>query len=131
MKRILLSALILIFAGSLWGAEKPVVLLLVDNKMSVLPISVAKDAPKETMEAVKELASYIEKISGTKVNVILNDSINTPAHAIWVGAQPNLEKVFPDLKLNFQYPEEILLTCNGQDAVIIGRDLKIGDKQME
>ena len=131
MKRILLSALILISGATLWSAAKPAELLLVDNKVSVLPISVDKEAPKETLEAVKELASYIEKISGAKVNIILNDSSNTPSHAIWVGAQPKIENSFPNLKLDFQYPEEILLACNGQDAVIIGRDLKISDKQME
>jgi hypothetical protein len=131
MKRILLTAMILTLAGSLWGAEKTLGLLLVDNKVSVLPISVDKNAAKETMEAVKELAGYIQKISGAKVNVILNDSTNAPAHAIWVGAQPKLENAFPNLKFEFQHPEEILLTCNGQDAVIIGRDLKRGDKQME
>ncbi|MEI6423661.1 MAG: hypothetical protein WCP55_15695, partial [Lentisphaerota bacterium] len=131
MKTFLLEVMILTLAVSLWSAEKPVGLLLVDNKVSVLPIAVAKDAPKETMEAVKELASYIQKISGAKVNVILNDSTNAPAHAIWVGAQPKLENSFPNLKFEFPDPEEILLACNGQDAVIIGRDLKIGDKQME
>jgi hypothetical protein len=131
MKIILLSALILISGATLWSAANPSELLLVDNKVSALPISVDKNAAKETIQAVKELADYIQKISGAKVNVILNDSTNAPAHAIWVGAQPKLENAFPNLKFEFQHPEEILLACNGQDAVIIGRDLKRGDKQME
>ena len=76
MKRILLSALILISGATLWSAGKTAELLLVDKKVSVLPISVDKNAPKETMEVVKELAGYIQKISGAKVNVILNDSTN-------------------------------------------------------
>jgi hypothetical protein len=131
MKRVLLTAMILISGTSLWSAATPAELLLVENKVSALAISVDKNAGKETMQAVKELADYIQKISGAKVNVILNDSTNAPAHAIWVGAQPKLENSFPNLKFDFQYPEEILLACNGQDAVIIGRELKIGDKQME
>jgi hypothetical protein len=131
MKRTLLTALILISGATLWSATNPGELLLVDKKASVLPISVDKSASKETMDAVKELAGYIQKISGGKVNIILNDSTNAPAHAIWVGAQPKLEKVFPNLKFDFQHPEEILLACNGRDAVIIGRDRIVGDKQTE
>lgn len=123
--------MILLSGASLWSAAKVEGLLLVEKNVSVLPISVDKDAGKETMAAVKELASYIQKISGAKVNVILNDSTNAPAHAIWVGAQPKQANAFPNLKFDFQYPEEILLACNGQDVVIIGRDRMAGDKQME
>lgn len=58
--------MILILGTSLWSAVKPSEILLVDNKVSVLPISVDKNASKETMDAVNELASYIQKISGAK-----------------------------------------------------------------
>lgn len=131
MKRIFLTAMILISGFSLWCCAKADDLLLVEKNVSRLPISVDKNAPKETIEAVNELASYIQKISGAKVDIILNDSANAPAHAVWVGIQPKIEKVFPDLKFDFQYPEEILFACNGKDVVIAGRDRTIGEKRAE
>jgi hypothetical protein len=131
MKRILLAGLILFSGASLWSATKAEELLLVEKNVSVLPISVDKNASQETMQAAKELASYIQKISGAEVNVILNDSSNTPSHAIWVGIQPKLESVFPDLKFKFENPEEILIACNGKDLVIAGRDIMAGTTQTE
>ena len=101
MKRILLTVMILFSGASLWSATKGEELLLVEKNVSVLPISVDKNASQETMQAAKELASYIQKISGAEVDIILNDSTNTPSHAIWVGVQPKLENVFPDMKFKF------------------------------
>ncbi|MEI6424378.1 MAG: hypothetical protein WCP55_19330 [Lentisphaerota bacterium] len=131
MKRMLTMAMILVSVTPLWGAAKSAEVLLVDNKVSVLPISVDKNAPKETVDAANELAGYIRKISGAKVDIILNDSTNTPAHAIWVGVQPKLENLFPDLKIDFQYPEEILIVSTGKDIVIAGRDKMTGTAQTE
>jgi hypothetical protein len=131
MKRILLTVMILFSGASLWSATKGEELLLVEKNVSVLPISVDKNASQETMQAAKELASYIQKISGAEVDIILNDSTNTPSHAIWVGVQPKLENVFPDMKFKFENPEEILIACNGQDLVIAGRDRMAGDTQTE
>jgi hypothetical protein len=127
----LLTVIVLIVGTSFLGAAKAAELLLVDHKVSVLPISVDRNAPKEILDAAGELAGYLQKISGAKVKVILNASTNAPAHAIWVGAQPKLEAAFPDMKFDFPHPEEILLACNGQDVVIAGRDRTVGDKPVE
>lgn len=131
MKRFLLTAVILFSGASLWSAPGTGELLLVEKNVGRLPIAVDKGAPQETMQAAKELADYIRKISGAKANIILNDSTNAPAHAVWVGAQPKLENAFPNFKFDFQYPEEILMACNGQDVVLIGRDRMAGDRLTE
>lgn len=121
----------LVASASILGADKSAELMLTDNGKSLLSVSVDKSAPEATIQAANELASYIGKVSGAEVKVILNDSTNAPAHAIWVGVQPKIEGVLPNLKLKFENPEEILIACNGKDLVIAGRDRMAGDKQTE
>ncbi|MFN2352605.1 MAG: DUF4838 domain-containing protein, partial [Kiritimatiellia bacterium] len=42
--------------------------------------------------------------------------------AIWVGYQPKLKELFPEIDFDFQHPEEILIACDGKHLVIAGRD---------
>lgn len=128
---VLMALAALISSVALWGGENPRELRLASGGKSLLPISVDKNAAKETLAAAKTLADYIQKISGAKPEIILNDSTNAPERAIWVGLQPKLKKVMPNLKLDFQYPEEILLANDGENVVIVGRDRVAGDKQLE
>ncbi|MFN2352040.1 MAG: DUF4838 domain-containing protein, partial [Kiritimatiellia bacterium] len=46
-----------------------------------------------------------------------------PEHAIWVGCQPVLDKLFPEIDFNFRHPEEILIAANENHLVVAGRDV--------
>ena len=105
--------------GSAEDAHK---LVLVDKGVSLAPIVIFKDAPPYTRRAADELAEYIEKASGAKPNVIEGEPKPIPEHAIWVGYQPILKKLFPRVDLDFKHPEEILIAANANHLVIVGRD---------
>ncbi len=109
------------------GAE----MLVVEKGISKVPIMVASDASEATTEAVQDLVTYIEKISGAKAQVLVEGLAPFPENAIWIGAHPNLDKVFPGANLAFTYPEEILHLCNGQNILIAGRDRIVGTNQIE
>lgn len=97
-------------------------LLLVENGVSRAPIVIFEGAPPMTRRAAEELAEYIEKISGARPEVIEGEPNPIPAHAIWIGYQPVLAKLFPDIDFDFQHPEEILIAANENHLVIAGRD---------
>jgi hypothetical protein len=106
-------------------------LVLVEKGVCRTPIVVASNAPPETLQAVKELGDYIKKISGASPEIVVGNADPTPTNAIWVGAHPKLADLFPKVKLDFQYPEEILYACNGQHVLIVGRDRMGGTNQVE
>ncbi len=97
-------------------------LVLVEEGTSRAPIVVFGGAPPMTRRAADELAEYIEKMSGAKPDVIEGLPDPVPASAIWVGFQPVLNKLFPDLDFNFRHPEEILIAADGKHLVLAGRD---------
>ena len=41
---------------------------------------------------------------------------------MWIGYQPALDELFPDLDFDFKHPEEILIAASGTHVVIAGRD---------
>ena len=98
-------------------------LCLVQEGVSRAPIVIFQDAPPLTRRAADELAEYIEKISGAKPEILEGQPEPIPERAIWVGYQPVLENLFPNLDFDFQHPEEILLAANESHVVIAGRDL--------
>jgi hypothetical protein len=100
------------------GAE----LVLVENGESRMPIVVFADAPPFTRRAADELAEYIEKVSGARPEVLEGQPDPLPDSAIWVGYQPVLDGIFPELDFDFQHPEEILIAANDDQLVIAGRD---------
>jgi len=102
-----------------WGQNG---LVLVKNSSNPLPIIVQPDAPFMTTKAADELASYIERTSGARPQVHQGTPSPMPDNAIWVGYQPALDKLFPDIDFNFAHPEEILLASNENHVVIAGRD---------
>ncbi|MFN2352462.1 MAG: DUF4838 domain-containing protein, partial [Kiritimatiellia bacterium] len=114
----ILLALVLCGVGRL-SAE----MLLVQDGQAPVPIVVFAEAPPLTRQAADELADYIEKVSGARPEVLdgLPDPI--PEHAIWVGYQPKLVELFPDIDFDFQHPEEILIACDGRNLAILGRDI--------
>jgi len=97
-------------------------LVLVDEGVSRAPIVIFEDAPPLTRRAADELAYYIEKTSEAKPDILEGEPKPIPERAIWVGYQPVLEKLFPNVDFNFQHPEEILIAANESHAVIAGRD---------
>lgn len=98
-------------------------LVLVNNGTSVAPIVIYQDAPMLTREVADVLADYVEKTSGARPEVIEGEPDPIPDHAIWVGYQPVLDKLFPDLDLAFHHPEEILVAANANHLLIAGRDV--------
>lgn len=96
--------------------------VLVKDGKSLAPVVVFKDAPPYIKGAAYDLAEYIGKISGVNPSVIEGKPDPIPAHAIWVGFQPVMKKVFPDIDFNFKNPEEILLSVTANHMIIAGRD---------
>ncbi len=111
----------LCFAGVAF-VETSEPLVLVEEGVSRMPVVIFKDAPPRTRRAAEELAEYIEKIAGARPDVIEGEPDPVPERAIWVGCQPVLNDLFPDLDFDFQYPEEILIAANQNHLVIAGRD---------
>ncbi len=96
---------------------------LVQDGESLAPVVIFDDAPPLTMLAAEELAEYIEKISGARPEVIEGQPSPLPDTAIWVGYQPILDELFPELDFEFDNPEEILISANEKHLVIVGRDI--------
>ncbi len=97
-------------------------MILVKDGVSRAPIVIFKDAPPYTRQAADELAGYIEKTSGARPEVIEGQPEPIPESAIWVGYQPVLKKLFPEVDFEFRHPEEILIAANEKHLVIAGRD---------
>ncbi|MBL9090836.1 MAG: DUF4838 domain-containing protein [Planctomycetaceae bacterium] len=96
--------------------------VVVGEAAAPAPIVVFDGAPPITREAAVTLADYIEKISGRRPSIVDGVPDPQPERAIWVGDQPAARKLFPQLKLDFEHPEEILLACDGNHLLIAGRD---------
>lgn len=96
--------------------------VIVKDGVSTAPIVVYGEAPPLTVEAAEHLAEYIEKTSGARPEVIIGRPEVLPERAIWVGYQPVLEGLFPEIDFEFTYPEEILIAASGDHLVIAGRD---------
>ena len=92
-----------------------------------VPIVVFKDAPPRTRDAAVTLADYIAKITGRRPPVIDGEPSPLPEHAIWIGYQPVLKRLFPKTNFAFTFPEETLIAANEQHLVIAGRDRWIPD----
>ena len=110
--------------AALWPALLADDFVLVDQATNIkaAPIITAKDAPPFTREAAGVLASYVEKISGSRPKVIAGEPREMPDRAIWVGVQPTVRKLFPKTDFNFKHHEEILIKANEKHLVTAGRD---------
>lgn len=97
-------------------------LVLVKHGIAPLPIVVFENAPPFTRRAANELALYIEKTTGSRPQVIEGQPDPIPASAIWVGHQPVVDGLFPEIDFEFKHPEEILIAANAKHLVIAGRD---------
>lgn len=115
-------------------------LVLVENGKSLAPIIVSEPMPAkvepmlgeygetptsfraEIRASAEELADYIEKVSGARPQIIEGAPASIPAKAIWVGYQPALDSLFPNIDFDFKHPEEIVVAANANHLVIAGRD---------
>ena len=95
---------------------------LVEDAKAPAPIVLFENAPPFTEQAAQELASYIEKTTGVRPELIKGEPDSVPDHAIWVGYQPKLDALFPNVSFDFEHAEEILIAANENHLVIAGRD---------
>lgn len=105
-----------------WTGTATAELILSRNGESAAPIVVFEDAPPFTRQAADELAEYIEKSTGVRPEILEGMPEPVPDRAIWVGVQPGLDALFPNVDLRFQHPEEILIAANRDHLLIAGRD---------
>lgn len=108
-----------VFASQALAAEKLV--LVADGACA--PIVVAAEAPPSMRTAADELAEMIGRISGQTPEVIVGAPWPLPGTAIWVGDQPGLATLFPELDLSLDRPEEIVIAATAQHLLILGRDI--------
>jgi hypothetical protein len=106
-------------------------MILVEKGVARVPIVLAPGASPATAQAAKEMADYIEKISGARPEVLNGATNPVPESAIWVGIQSNVPGLSTKVKIEFQHPEEILLACDGKNVIITGRDRMAGTNQVE
>jgi len=97
-------------------------LSFIDEGGRALPIILPENPPPHTRHAAHFLAENIEKISGTRPEVIESPPNPQPRQAIWVGYQPCMKALFPEVDFQFEHPEEIILAANENHAAITGRD---------
>jgi len=98
------------------------VLVDIEQGLSPAPLVLFADAPPKTREAAVELADYIQKICGERPRLIEGAPQSTPDRAIWIGYQPKLKELFPNIDFNFRHPEEVVIAATGNHVVIAGRD---------
>jgi hypothetical protein len=97
-------------------------LIIASNKKSLAPIILPSNHTPFMKEAATDLMNYIQKISGAIPELIIGNPNPIPKNAIWVGYQPSVDKLFPNIKFNYQHPEEIINACNEHYIIISGRD---------
>ncbi len=114
-----LTLILTLAPPSLWA---DVVLVDTEAGVAPAPIYLYPGAPPRTRDAAVTLADYLEKICGARPELIESAPTSLPERALWVGYQPGLEKVFPGLDFDFQFPEETLIAANERYLVIAGRD---------
>ncbi len=117
-----LFVFLLTFDSAYLNADDSAELVLVEDGAARTPIVLLEDAPRFTRLAADELAEYIEKISGVRPEIIAGEPDPIPDNAIWVGYQPVMEDLFPDIDFHFEHPEEILIVSNTNHLAIAGRD---------
>ncbi len=110
-------------AASNASAAKPSRMVWVAEGISIAPIIVpVEDPTKEVHKAANDLAGYVERITGSRPEIIQGTPDPLPGRAVWVGYQPVLNALFPGLDFDFRHPEEILIAANDRYLVIAGRD---------
>ena len=117
-------SLAIVFAAALTCVSRAAgkELVLVEDGQSVAPVVLFEGAPPFTKQAAEHLATYIEKVSGARPELIEGAPDPIPDRAIWVGHQPAMDALFPEQNFDFEHPEEILIAANANHLAILGRD---------
>lgn len=97
-------------------------LVLVEPGRDPAPLVLVADAPPFLRQATDHLAALIDQATGMRPPILEGEPDPLPDSAIWVGHQPVLDRLFPDVDFDFQRPEEILIAANESHLVIAGRD---------
>lgn len=97
-------------------------MVVIEDGVALVPVVVFEGAPPRTVQAAEELAEYLERMTGVRPAVIEGRPEPLPESAIWVGYQPVMDELFAGVSFDFEHPEEILITCNGQHLAVVGRD---------
>lgn len=118
--------LAILLAGTLAQADD---LMIYGPEQDPLPIVLAPGADDETVAAVEMLQRFLLQMSGRKSALL--ETPPASGSAIWVGAHPQLATAMPGLDTSFEHPEEILIACDGEHLALLGRDRRVGDKQLE
>jgi len=122
MNKAFLPAVFLAVAASTGLLADDFVFVDQTANVEAAPIIVSKDAPPFTREAAGVLADYVEKISGSRPEVIAGEPRELPDRAVWVGVQSAVKKLFPKTDFDFAHHEGILIAANAKHLVIAGRD---------
>ena len=94
----------------------------IGSRIAPAPLVLFDDAPPKTLEAAVELADYVEKVCGQRPELVEGTPQPLPERAVWIGYQPALDELFPDIDFDFKHPEEILIAASRNHVVIAGRD---------
>lgn len=115
-----MASIVTLHGGAIMMAQD---MVWVAPGMPPAPIVVPLEDPTDSVvEAANDLADYIERISGSRPEVLHGAPNPLPERAVWVGIQPAVHKIFPDLDLSFTRPEEILIAAADGQLLIAGRD---------
>lgn len=97
-------------------------LVLVHEGRDPAPIVLEPDATPFTREAAEELARCLGEMSGAVPELLTETPEPLPDRAIWIGYQPVLETLLPQVDFTFDHPEEILIAATSEHLAITGRD---------
>jgi len=124
-------AVIVAFAAGCPMAGRAAV--LVNEGVPAARIVMASDAPASTREGVRELADYVERMSGARLPVVEADG-GPPAGqptTIWIGHHEDFEKFFPGVDLSLTDHEQILIVVRGDHVLVKGKDLAVGNQELQ
>lgn len=116
----LIACLVALFHPA--GAEEEFLLFDSGSGIGPAPVYLMPGAPPFTRAAAVEFLDYVEKVSGQRPEFHEDAPVLVPERAVWIGFQPTVATLFPDLDPAFSHPEEILLAAGGGHLLIAGRD---------
>lgn len=113
------------------GCKKSPAGTVLSDQVRSLPILVSEDAPPSVHSAAKDLARYIELMTGARPEIFSDVPESASKGAIWVGYQPALAEVLPGVDLRLNFPEEIRIVIDKGQVAIFGRDRSAGGTELE
>lgn len=120
-----------LLAAGLFQVHAVAALRIVEQGEARTPVLLAPGVSPEARRAVARMTRYIQRISGARLTVLEEAPDPPPAQAIWIGDHPVFPALVPELDLDFQEPEEILIAANDRHLVIAGRDRSVDGQIIE